>query len=388
MTQENRYPKDPLFRFVGRGLIHEQPWFPSDTEPPTSDLNTPGHPAHYIADDGLVAAVNTAMLLNKPLLVTGNPGTGKSDLAERIAWELQIGPVLRFEAQSLSEASDLFYRFDLVGRMSESRLEADRLSIARSLNRADVPIEPDSVLDDPSHALHFIEMGPLGQAILRAMPDDAGMQESQRELYQALKRRHCMDGTVIPKQTKSVVLIDEIDKASRDFPNDLLNGIQRMEFRIRELDNLLVKAPDPVGTPHAIVIITSNLERDLPGPFLRRCAFYHIPDPDIERMAEIVRARVFPDRNDLTGRSLPALYRDLLEFFFKFREKHQGHHAYEPGTTELLEVSRTLQSFRVDENSTLKQNTALVSKTLSAFAKHREDFQRLQHYLNSYYREA
>src|SRR5262245_46994612 len=107
--------------FVGRGTSAD--FNPPRTFPawqrrafgkPGPTETEPGHPAGYIAGEDLVAAVNTAILLNKPLLLTGNPGTGKSDVAQRIAWELGISPVLRFEAQSLSEANDLFYRFDLV----------------------------------------------------------------------------------------------------------------------------------------------------------------------------------------------------------------------------------------------------------------------------------
>lgn len=171
-------------------------------------------------------------------------------------------------------------------------------------------------------------------------------------------------------------MIDEIDKASRDFPNDLLNGIDRLQFRIRELDNLLIKLPEQFHDIHPIVIITSNLERDLPAPFLRRCAFYHIPDPDKKRMAEIVQARVFPERNGDTG--LPPFYQELLDFFYQFRETHQGSHVYEPGTTELIEVSKTLKAFRIDETAPLKSNTHHVLKAISAFVKHREDMDRLK----------
>jgi len=89
-------------------------------------------------------------------------------------------------------------------------------------------------------------------------------------------------------------LIDEIDKAGRDFPNDLLNGIQRLEFRIRELADLTLRAADDEDL-RPIVIITSNSERDLPGPFLRRCTYFDIPDPDQETLQRILLARVFPN---------------------------------------------------------------------------------------------
>lgn len=369
-------------QFVGKGSLHQKPWRRNETEPEITDINAPGHPARYIADDGLIAAVNTAMLLNKPLLVTGNPGTGKSDLAERIAWELQIGPVLRFEAQSLSEASDLFYRFDLVRQMAESRLLADKFTMERySVSEIDqtVPTPSPVHYSDPCD---YIEIGPLGKAIIKAKTSIATPIELDNEHFRHLKLK--CGPTGIQHSPKSVVLIDEIDKASRDFPNDLLNGIDRMEFRIRELNNLLINLPDKTGGLYTIVIITSNLERDLPAPFLRRCAFYHIPDPDKQRMAEIVKARVFPERNDLNGQSLPPFYQQLLDFFFEFRSTNHGSHVYEPGTTELIEVMRALKGFHADETVSLKSNYPYLLNAISAFVKHRSDMERLHSELQKY----
>ena len=146
-----------------------------------------GHPAGYITPPDLAEAVNTALILHKPLLLTGNPGTGKSELAERIAWELNLGAVLRFDAQSLSEAGDLFYRFDLVGQMAASNL-------ARNANQSESP-EPE----------RFISFGPLGKAILHSVP------ERQPDLFRIAFPQHPSDKP--PKARPSVVLIDEIDKA-------------------------------------------------------------------------------------------------------------------------------------------------------------------------------
>lgn len=355
--------------FIGKGAIHNKPWHRSETEPPVTDPHAYSHPRHYIADDGLIAAVNTALLLNKPLLVTGNPGTGKSDLAERIAWEFQLGPVLRFEAQSLSEANDLFYRFDLVGRLAESRLQADRLSSGVANDQ------------DKTHPLNFVEFGPFGKAILRA---SHGQNDDQSVLRQ-LRQRAFPNGE--PQQAQaSVVLIDEIDKAGRDFPNDLLNGIERMEFKIRELDNLTIRVKDKQQGLHPIVIITSNLERDLPPPFLRRCAFYHIDDPSLERLAEIVRVRVFPERDDLSTGQLPVFYQQLLGFFYKFQG--QDNHVYKPGATEIIEASRVLSALKVNENSRLTDNLDAVRRSVSAIVKHREDLKNFETVLNQCLQQA
>jgi len=362
-------------KFIGKGAVHDGPWHRSESEAPGTDPNAERHPRHYIADEGLVAAVNTALLLDKPLLVTGNPGTGKTDLAERVAWEFGLGPVLRFEAQSLSEATDLFYRFDLVGRLAESRLQADLRMAGEAGDQARTP------QNDKTHPLHFVEFGPFGKAILRASLGQTEADPMRQGWLGALRRRAFPGGEPNQPQ-RSVVLIDEIDKASRDFPNDLLNGIERMEFRIRELDNFLVRAPDKNLGLHPIVIITSNLERDLPPPFLRRCAFYHIPDPAPERLAEIVRVRVFPERDDLPPGQLPDFYQELLEFFFDF--KAGGRHVYEPGTTEMIEASLALRRSKVvDEKACLASNLDHVKQAVSAIAKHGEDLRRLHEALDA-----
>jgi len=359
MTDTPQWP-----RFIGKGAVHDQPWQRSESAPPEDDPLAYNHPRFYIADDGLVAAVNTALLLDKPLLVTGNPGTGKSDLAERLAWEFGLGPVLRFEAQSLSEAGDLFYRFDLVGRLAESRLQADQ----RRPDAAECLVKktPDN---DKTHPVHFIEFGPFGKAILRAGQDQADPDPARQALLERLRRQAGVSGAA--KTRRAVVLIDEIDKASRDFPNDLLNGLERMEFRIRELDNLLVGTPDKAQGRHPIVIITSNLERDLPPPFLRRCAFYHIPDPGEERLAEIVRARVFPGSKG----PLPPFYRELTGFFFDY--KNTARHVYTPGTTEIIEASLAMAKTGVAGDARLADHIDQVCNAASVIAKHGDDLQNL-----------
>lgn len=209
----------------------------------TDNIEFPGHPANYIATGDLPDAVNTSIALGKPLLLTGNPGTGKSQLAERVAWEFNLGPVLRFEAQSLSEANDLFYRFDLVGHLA-----AVEILKASGASGAAANTDGHAI----SSPLRFLKLGPLGEAIVRSAPNE----ETKRQLFDAAFAP--AESAGIAEARSSVVLIDEIDKASRDFPNDLLNGIERLEFGIRELGIASV-AVDPHYRP--LVIITSNSER-------------------------------------------------------------------------------------------------------------------------------
>lgn len=334
------------------------PWKRRRGEPgvPDDEHKPPEHPANYSAAPELADAVNTAIALAKPLLVTGNPGTGKSQLAERIAWELNLGPVLRFEAQSLSEANDLFYRFDLVGYLS-----------AVELHKAHGA--PDAAPPSPRQ---FLKLGPLGEAIVRSDP------QTHEELFDAA---FAPEKAEIASPRPSVVLIDEIDKASRDFPNDLLNGIERREFAIREMKIESVAA-NPSYPP--IVLITSNSERDLPAPFLRRCVFFHIADPTPQTLQEILIRKFFPWADGEGGprrTELPPLYAQLLQHFWTFREKHSVALQYAPGTSELLDWTQALIRRDADPAASLSAELAKVRRTASTVAKHRDDLKLL---LNSF----
>jgi MoxR-like ATPase len=198
-------------------------------------------PENYTPDAGLVEAVNLAILLNQPLLLTGDPGTGKTQLASHVAWELGLGDPLKFETRSTSLSKDLFYYFNSMG-------------LFHAQHNATASKE----------AVDYITYNALGLAILRS-----------NELS-AIK--HIVPETFVhPGPVKSVVLIDEIDKAPRDFPNDILNQVEDLYFRIPEIKNEIVRAnPDKIP----VTIITSNSEKNLPNAFLRRCIFYHIEFPD------------------------------------------------------------------------------------------------------------
>jgi MoxR-like ATPase len=186
----------------------------------------------YLADLQLVAAVNTALIVEQPLLVTGEPGTGKTALAWSVASELGLGPVLDFHTRSDHQARDVLYEVDHLMRFYHAQIHDERAS------------KPEL----------YVRWNALGEAIRSA---------DQR-----------------------LVLIDEIDKAPRDFPNDLLDEIDQMEFRVPEL-SLKVRA-----THRPVVIITSNSERQLPDPFLRRCVFHRIEFPAADRLQQILAQRL------------------------------------------------------------------------------------------------
>jgi MoxR-like ATPase len=181
----------------------------------------------YIADEPLVAVVNAAIVLERPLLVKGEPGTGKTVLAQAISEGLGL-PLLTWHVKSTSKAMDGLYQYDVVARLNDSRFgDHDVRDIRR-----------------------YIRLGVLGQAFTAESP--------------------------------VVVLIDEIDKADVEFPNDLLRELDEMAFYIPELDETVRARHRP------IVVITSNAEKELPDAFLRRCVFHYVEFPDRERMARIV----------------------------------------------------------------------------------------------------
>jgi MoxR-like ATPase len=195
-------------------------------------VETRGEKGRYLADARLVTAVNTALAVEQPLLVTGEAGTGKTMLAWSIASELALGPVLAFHTRSDHQARDTLYTVDHLLRFYHAQRNDARAENAEA----------------------YVRWQALGEAIRAPQP--------------------------------RVVLIDEVDKAPRDFPNDLLDEIDRMEFSVPELGASWKAAHRPV------VIITSNSERQLPDPFLRRCVFHRIDFPAGDRLRAILHERL------------------------------------------------------------------------------------------------
>ncbi len=207
--------------------------------------------------------VNAALHLRRPLLVTGHPGTGKSSLAYAIAHELRLGRVLHWPVNSRSTLQDALYQYDAVGRLREANLRRDGQGR-----------EPD--------VGQYLQLGPLGNAL-------------------------------VPQDRPRVLLIDELDKGDVDLPNDLLTVFEEGEFTIPELVRLIdgnapvdVQTDDldrPVAvsrgrircTEFPVVVITSNGERDFPPAFLRRCVRLDLPEPDEQRLRDIVTAHLGPN---------------------------------------------------------------------------------------------
>lgn len=247
--------------------------------------------ATYIASDDLRHAVNVAVALARPLLVRGEPGTGKTLLAENVAAALEL-PLIRWHVKSTTKAKDGLYVYDTVARLHDSRFGGDVADIRK-----------------------YIRLGPLGEAL--AASDLGGAASG-------------------PAPSRRVVLlIDEIDKADIEFPNDLLLELDRMRFRIDETGREVVASERP------IVIITSNNEKELPDAFLRRCVFHYIQFPDRDLMAEIVRVH----HPDLTDRVLAH----ALDVFFALRTTPRLRK--KPSTSELIDWICALKKANVDLSS-------------------------------------
>lgn len=288
----------------------------------------------YRPDPGLIDAVNVALILGQPLLLTGEPGTGKTQLAYSVSWELGYGDPLIFETKSTNTARDLFYAYDTLGRFHAAQLREGSLK-----------------------SLDYITYNALGSAILRA--------NSRNAVEQWLPKRFDHDG---PR--RSVVLIDEIDKAPRDFPNDLLNEVDNMYFKAPELG----LADEPIRAPDAlrpILIITSNSEKHLPDAFLRRCIYYNIPFPAKERLVEIVESRIERFKNSTSNDSSTRLLGDALAFFFILRNLDGLRK--KPATAELLGWLTYLTERGAKVSDSLREHAKIARQSLTTLVKAAED---------------
>jgi MoxR-like ATPase len=263
----------------------------------------------YVATEDLTIAVNAAVTLERPLLVKGEPGTGKTELARQVAGALGL-PIIEWHIKSTTRAQQGLYEYDAVSRLRDSQLGEERVH----------------------DVANYIKRGKLWQAF-----------ES--------------DG-------KCVLLIDEIDKADIEFPNDLLQELDRMEFFVYETGQTVTARTRP------IVIITSNNEKELPDAFLRRCFFHYIRFPDMETMKQIVEVH-FPGIKQ-------QLLTTALTQFYEIRDQ-QGLKK-KPSTSEVLDWLKLLLAEDLSPEDLRRDGASALPKLHGALLKNEQDvalFERL-----------
>jgi len=287
-------PGPPPWRdFDGGPVLPSPPVDERDLQRRLGPVET-GRPMHPDRDE--VDAVNAALYLRRPLLVTGAPGVGKSALAYRISRELRLGRVLRWPINSRSTLKDGLFAYDAIGRAQDA-------AAARRLKGASDGHEPGEPELSDARIGSYLQLGPLGTALL-------------------------------PYEQPRVLLIDELDKSDIDLPNDLLDIFEEGEYRIPELVRISAREPevsvytdDPDSQVTIVkgrvrcrafpmIIITSNGEREFPAAFLRRCLRLSVGEPDETRLADMVAAH-FAERSD-------ERTRQLIKHFMEYRRAKSG----------------------------------------------------------------
>ena len=320
----------------------------------------------YRAPDGLAAAVDVALWLGEPLLLTGDPGVGKTRAAYWLASQLNAEPLLVYNVKSTSSGVDLLYSFDEVSRFRETSTK---------------PL------------IRYLRFNGLGEAILRAAGGRTILRTGSgvpldnpaaiAEHREALDKAFGADGwnvtddavrvaALLPRDPAfatapgrhRVLLLDELDKAPRDTPNDLLSEVETLSFRIAELD-LEVSCAEG---RRPVIVITSNSEKSLPDPFLRRCVYFDIPFPE-DDLAEIVTQSI----GALEGGG--PMLGEAIKLFLKLRDPATGLRK-RPGTAELLAWLDTLVHVHDFAPSTpFYGDPEAIKGSLSAVLKTKEDLE-------------
>ncbi|CAM4267572.1 AAA family ATPase [Palleronia rufa] len=266
----------------------------------------------YVATDDLEIAVNAAITLERPLLVKGEPGTGKTELARQVSLSLGL-PMIEWHVKSTTRAQQGLYEYDAVSRLRDSQLGDERVH----------------------DVANYIRRGKLWEAFERTAD-----------------------------QGRCVLLIDEIDKADIEFPNDLLQELDRMEFHVYETGQTVRAGLRP------IVIITSNNEKELPDAFLRRCFFHYIRFPDMETLKRIVAVH-HPGIKD-------ALLTTALTQFYEIRDQ-QGLKK-KPSTSEVIDWLKLLLAEDLTPEDLRRDGADALPKLHGALLKNEQDvhlFERL-----------
>jgi MoxR-like ATPase len=265
-------------------------------QPPKGYRDENGQPLYpYLPDDELVEAVNLAITLERPLLIKGEPGCGKTKLARAVAYELNL-PYITWNIKSTSRAQDGIYTYDAVGRLRDAQLaSAGRITDSEEIKR----------IEDPKT---YREWGALGQAF--------------------------------QSETRAVLLIDEIDKADIDFPNDLLLELDERRFIVPETKEEIFSQDNS-----PIIFISSNDEKDLPDAFLRRCLFHYLKFPRQERLIEIITNRFDKSPDEPLVQAATERFLELRQIL----QEEKGDAGKKVSTSELIDWFDILRRHPVDE---------------------------------------
>ncbi len=292
----------------------------------------------YLASPELLSAKEVAEYLNRPLLLSGEPGTGKTKFAFYLSETLDK-QLFIFNTKSTSLSRDLFYTYDAIGHFAEKE----------------------------KNILEFINLEALGRAIVNAYGTEKiknkllseisgnSQLEKLRKLSDAEKERIVDNFVAGCDGCNSIVLIDEVDKAPRDFPNDILNEIENIEFEIRELNFKISLDKESKETRDKIfVILTSNFEKNLPEAFLRRCIYHHIEFiEDVDNLVKIISLHV----SDADNTQLKERIAEMLSI------RKDGAIQKKPATSEMIDCIKWL-SYKNGMSDKIQENRAALSTLL------------------------
>ncbi|HYD22168.1 MAG TPA: MoxR family ATPase [Flavipsychrobacter sp.] len=321
-------------------------------------------PEHYHLDENnpLKAAIFLALRLGKPLLITGEPGTGKTQLAYWAAWYLNaqnddnltefLPAPFVYHTKSNSSGRDLFYNYDAISHFQDK--------------------------EGRKKVTEFITLNAMGLAICQTKGRNAVKEELAG--IRNLESIH-------PEPRSSVLLIDEIDKAPRDFCNDLLNEIENNKFFIPEIETGITKSDN--RKTRNLVILTSNSEKGLPDAFLRRCLFYHIPFPGESDLIRIIVSRISPFLQEIEANSHTNFedhYKRALKLFHLIRSKS---YVKPPSTSELLDWIKVLHMENLIREEFNEKNIEFLPPhrrqalqlSLYTLLKTKEDLDEIEHFL-------
>lgn len=285
------------------------------------------------------SAVKVAIALQQPLLITGDPGTGKTQLANKVAMDLSennpdfLSKPFVFNTKTNSVATDLFYTYDAIKHFHDANIR----------NIETDPLQP---------TYEYINLQALGKAIALTQKEEIETGEYIGNEYTSPKG--------------SVVLIDEIDKAPRDFPNDILTEIENYHFTVKETGKIIRKNPNH----KIIVILTSNSEKNLPEAFLRRCVFFHIPFPDKNKLVEIAEQHL--------GEKSIYANEEFIKYFIGLRDAIAKK---QPSTAEMIAWLRILEienfvkkDSKIDFKNLTEKQKSILKISYSILTKTKDDF--------------